>query len=98
MSNTDWERVRREAELDLPIPYDSEDGPYDPNDAEATKRFFANGVSRGSQQRAAGTGSVRLDLDNAVLEHFRGQGDDWRERIGETLKQYVEQQRLAKAS
>lgn len=39
-SNTDWERVLAVKERDA-IPYEPEDGPYDPNDAEATRAFFA---------------------------------------------------------
>ena len=35
-SLTDWERVKREYDSDAPIPYDPEDGPYDPNDEAAT--------------------------------------------------------------
>jgi hypothetical protein len=40
-SETDWERVKaiRESE---PIPYEPEDGPYDPNDAEAARAWLAN--------------------------------------------------------
>jgi hypothetical protein len=37
---TDWERVKRESDSDAPIPYDPEDGPYDPNDEAATQAFF----------------------------------------------------------
>ena len=39
-SRTDWERVKREYDSDAPIPYDPEDGPYDPNDDAATQAFF----------------------------------------------------------
>ena len=39
-SKTDWKRVLAYREGD-PIPYEPEDGPYDPNDAEATRAFFA---------------------------------------------------------
>jgi hypothetical protein len=39
-SKSDWERVKREAESDAPIPYDPEDGPYDPNDEAATEAFM----------------------------------------------------------
>ena len=30
-SRTDWDRVKRESDANAPIPYDPEDGPYDPN-------------------------------------------------------------------
>ena len=39
-SLTDWERVKREYDSDAPIPYDPEDGPYDPNDEAATEAYF----------------------------------------------------------
>jgi len=37
---TDWERVKREYDSNAPIPYDPEDGPYDPNDDAAVDAFF----------------------------------------------------------
>jgi hypothetical protein len=37
---TDWERVKREYNSDAPIPYDPEDGPYDPNDEAAVDAYF----------------------------------------------------------
>lgn len=39
-SETDWERVRAFNEGDA-IPYEPEDGPYDPNDAEAARAWLA---------------------------------------------------------
>jgi hypothetical protein len=39
-SKTDWERVKREYDSDAPIPYDPEDGPYDPNDDAAVDAYF----------------------------------------------------------
>ncbi len=40
---TDWERVRREIAADAPIPYDPEDGPYDPNDDDAVQTYWDEG-------------------------------------------------------
>lgn len=37
---TDWARVKREYDSDAPIPYDPEDGPYDPNDDAAVDAYF----------------------------------------------------------
>jgi hypothetical protein len=37
---SDWERVKREYDSDAPIPYDPEDGPYDPNDDAAVDAYF----------------------------------------------------------
>lgn len=39
-SKTNWDRVLAYKEGD-PIPYEPGDGPYDPNDAEATRDWFA---------------------------------------------------------
>jgi hypothetical protein len=39
-SLTDWERVKRNIAEDAPIPYDPEDGPYDPNDDAAVDAYF----------------------------------------------------------
>ena len=38
-SRTDWDRVKRESEANAPIPYDPEDGPYDPNDDDAVEAY-----------------------------------------------------------
>ena len=38
-TKTDWDRVLAFKEGDR-IPYEPADGPYDPNDAEATRAFF----------------------------------------------------------
>jgi hypothetical protein len=43
-SKTDWERVK--ATIDSPIPYDPEDGPYNPNDDDATERYLRESSSR----------------------------------------------------
>ena len=37
---TDWDRVKREYNSDAPIPYDPEDGPYDPNDDAAVEAHW----------------------------------------------------------
>jgi hypothetical protein len=37
---SDWDWVKKQAEADSPIPYDPEDGPYDPNDEAATEAFL----------------------------------------------------------
>jgi len=39
-SLTDWERVKKNIAEDAPIPYDPEDGPYDPNDEAATEAYL----------------------------------------------------------
>jgi hypothetical protein len=42
-SGTDWERVKREAAQDAPIPHTAADGPYNPNDADVLDAFKATG-------------------------------------------------------
>ena len=37
---TDWDRVKRESDANAPIPYDREDGPYDPNDDAAVEAHW----------------------------------------------------------
>jgi len=103
MSETDWERVKRNYDSDAPIPYDPEDGPYDPNDPVATQRWMDESIGQGPVQRANGTGTIKIDIADSVLDYFGAQGDDWRERINEVLKAHVEAQtkekpELAKAS
>ena len=39
-SLTDWDRVKKNIAEDAPIPYDPDDGPYDPNDDAAVDAFF----------------------------------------------------------
>ena len=39
-SKTNWDRVLGHKDGDR-FPYEQEDGPYDPNDAAATRAFFA---------------------------------------------------------
>jgi uncharacterized protein (DUF4415 family) len=102
-SKSDWAKAREAYESGAPIPYDPEDGPYDPNDPVATAKFFEEAVSYGARERANGTGRLRINLSNSVIEYFAAQGDDWRERINEVLKAHVEAQtkqspELAKAS
>jgi hypothetical protein len=43
-SQTKWEEVQRMADSDAPIPYDSADGPYDPNDQAATEAYLSRCV------------------------------------------------------
>ncbi len=46
MSKTDWGRVKQEAAEDAPIPYELEDGPYDPNHQQAVEDFLAQATIR----------------------------------------------------
>lgn len=70
-SRTDWERVSREYEADAPIPFDDEDrreGLYDPNDEEAVKQAWMDGVvTRGMHKpRAAEPGRTAQSLSKGA--------------------------------
>ena len=97
-SETDWERVLAFNEGDR-IPYDPEDGPYDPNDAEATRAWFAQAdlirkgkvVRRGKRgpQKAPTKKLVSLRLSAEVIEHFKAEGPGWQTRIDGALREAI---------
>jgi uncharacterized protein (DUF4415 family) len=93
-SKTDWARVLAYKEGDR-IPYGPEDGPYDPNDAEATRAWFEQAdlirkgqlVRKGKRgpQKAPTKKLVALRLSPEVIEHFKAGGPGWQTRIDRTL-------------
>jgi len=93
-SKTDWARVLAYKEGNA-IPYEKDDGPYDPNDGEATRAFFAQAdlirkgkvVRRGKRgpQKAPTKKLVSLRLSPEVIDHFRSTGPGWQTRIDSTL-------------
>jgi uncharacterized protein (DUF4415 family) len=97
-SETDWDRVAGHQEDDL-IPFDPEDGPYDPNDAEATRAWFAKAdlfregkvVRRGKRgpQKAPTKKLVSLRLPSDVIEHYKAGGPGWQTRIERTLLESI---------
>ena len=97
-SETDWERVMAVKEGDT-IPFVPEDGPYDPNDAEATRAWFAQAdlvrkgkvVRRGKRgpQKAPTKKLVSLRLSAEVSEHFKASGPGWQTRIDSTLLESI---------
>lgn len=97
-SKTDWKRVLAHQEGD-PIPYEPEDGPYDPNDAEAARVFFAKAdlirgdkvVRRGKRgpQKAPTKKLVSLRLSPEVIDHFKSTGPGWQTRIDSTLRDSI---------
>jgi uncharacterized protein (DUF4415 family) len=98
VSETDWERVLAYQEGDA-IPFAPEDGPYDPNDAEATKAWLAGAdlivggkvVRRGKRgpQKASTKKLVSLRLAPEVIEHFKAGGPGWQTRIERTLLEAI---------
>lgn len=97
-SKTDWNRVLAYREGD-PIPYEPEDGPYDPNNAVATRAFFTQTdlirkgkvVRRGKRgpQKAPTKKLISLRLSPDVIDHFRSTGPGWQTRIDSTLRQAI---------
>jgi uncharacterized protein (DUF4415 family) len=97
-SETDWGRVMAYKEGDA-LPYEPEDGPYDPNDAEAAKAWLASAdliragkvVRRGKrgQQKAPTKKLVSLRLSPEVIEHFKADGPGWQTRIERTLLESI---------
>ena len=97
-SKTDWDRVLAFKEGD-PIPYQPGDCPYDPNDTEATRNFFARAdlvrhgkiVRRGKRgrQKTPTKKLVSLRLSPEVIDHFRSTGPGWQTRIDETLAKTI---------
>jgi uncharacterized protein (DUF4415 family) len=93
-SETDWKRVQAYKEGDR-IPYEPGDGPYDPNDPEAARAWFAQAdlirkgkvVRRGKRgpQKAPTKKLVSLRLSAEVVEHFKFTGRGWQTRIDSTL-------------
>jgi uncharacterized protein (DUF4415 family) len=93
-SKTDWARVLAYKEGD-PIPYDPEDGPYDPNDEEATRAWLEQAdvihkgkvIRRGKRgpQKAPTKKLVSLRLSPEVIEHFKAGGPGWQTRIDSAL-------------
>jgi len=97
-TETDWDRVLAFKE-GAPIPYEPEDGPYDPNDAEATTAWLnaatvtrhGKVVRRGKRgpQKAPTKKLVSLRLSPEVIEHFKATGPGWQTRIDSTLMESI---------
>jgi uncharacterized protein (DUF4415 family) len=93
-SETDWNRVKTFQENDR-IPYSPADGPYDPNDAAATRAWLEQAdlvregevVRRGKRgpQKAPTKKLVSLRLSPEVIDHFKAGGPGWQTRIDGAL-------------
>ena len=74
-SQTDWKRVKAIKESD-PIPYSAEDGPYDPNQAKATKAYLSGAIIRRPGQRGKQKSatkqlvSLRLSPSSRVFQGY----------------------------
>ena len=101
-SLTDWDQVRKAYDSNAPIPYDPEDGPYDPNDDAAVDAYWAQAIIRRPGQRGPQKTptkkQVSLRLSPEVIAHFKAKGRGWQTRIDETLKKAIEPKRRKEAS
>ena len=97
-SETNWDRVLDFKEGDR-IPFEAEDGPYDPNDAAAARAWFAQAdlirkgkvVRRGKRgpQKTPTKKLVSLRLSPEVIDHFKFAGPGWQTRIDSTLLESI---------
>jgi uncharacterized protein (DUF4415 family) len=106
-SLTDWARVRAYKEGD-PIPYDPEDGPYDPNDEAATEAYLSSCdviykgrvIRKGQRglQKSPTKERITIRLSPEVVEHFRATGSGWQARINEVLQKSIRAKRKPAAA
>ena len=97
-TETDWARILNFKD-GAPIPYAPEDGPYDPNDAEAARAWLAqadlirNGkvARRGKRgpQKSPTKKLVSLRLSPEVIGHFKSTGPGWQTRIDSALREAI---------
>ncbi len=85
-SKTDWERVRRNIAEDAPIPYDPEDGPYDPNDEAATEAWLSQATVTRGLQKAPTKKLISIRLSQDVVEHFKAKGKGWQTEMDRALR------------
>jgi uncharacterized protein (DUF4415 family) len=70
------------------------ESPYDPNDRNAVRAFWAKGAVRYPGQRGPQKSPtkvlVSLRLSREVLTYFKSTGPGWQTRIDETLKSAID--------
>ena len=97
-SKTNWDRVLAYKEGE-PNSYEPEDGPYDSNDPEATRAWFAQAelIREGKVARRGKRGPrkdptqklVSLRLSPEVIDHFKAGGTGWQTRIDRTPRESI---------
>ena len=88
-----WERVKREAAQDAPVPFTPESDPYDPNDADAVAAYWAGATikrGRGRPAAAVKRPTLNMRIDAEVLEAFKATGPGWQTRINAVLKSWIQ--------
>ncbi len=103
-SQTDWDRVRKSIATDAPIPYDPEDGPYDPNDPVATDAYWDQArvtyqgkvirKGRGPQKEPTKE-RITIRLSPEVVQHFRASGEGWQSRLDAVLLKHLRRSKKA---
>jgi uncharacterized protein (DUF4415 family) len=91
-TGTDWERVKREAAQDAPVPFEAGSEPYDPNDTAAVAAFWTNANvkrGRGRPVSAVKRPTLNMRVDADVLDAFKATGPGWQTRINDVLKAWV---------
>lgn len=92
VASTDWEPVKREAAVEVPIAHDPGTDPYDPNDADAVAAFWASArIKRGPGRPRATVPRPKLNMrvDADVLAAFKATGPGWQTRINALLREAV---------
>lgn len=89
-SDTDWERVKREAAAAAPIHFDADVEPYNPNDAAAVSAYWQQATIKRGRGRPPvdvkrPTLNMRVDAD--VLDAFKATGPGWQTRINAVLRE-----------
>ena len=59
---TDWERVKREAAQDAPVPFEAGSEPYDPNDPAAVAAYWAKATMCWTPLRLRGRAGKRASM------------------------------------
>jgi uncharacterized protein (DUF4415 family) len=95
-SGTDWDRVKREAAVDAPVPFDvaadADIEPYDPNNAAAVATYWQAATikrSRGRPLVLVRRPTLNMRVDAEVLEAFKATGPGWQTRINALLREAV---------
>ena len=84
---TDWERVRREAELDAP-PVDDPD--FDEPEWDFARAVFVEAGALDPDDLPEAKKPISLRVDRDVLEFFKRQGKGYQTRMNAVLRAYME--------
>lgn len=89
---TDWARVKREAALDAPVPFDPDSEPYNPNDGPTVAAYWREASikrGRGRPSVAVKRPTLNMRVDAEVLDAFKATGPGWQTRINALLRDAI---------